>query len=187
MHRYDPAIIIVRVFCRVKYQTMPCPTPSLSEIRVSMHVITTPSYAYPRRNVTPTKSSVSKALFIKHAQPGHSYCGIVVKEVDIPRPLTVVAHELTIARRSYTILAFQSYSIHPHTSNGTNVLTLSLCVARQHALDTDTHALHVMHRAPSLRVQQVQAYNAVAVDVRVHGNRALRRRAENHLGRFYRV
>jgi hypothetical protein len=25
----------------------------------------------------------------------------VVKEVDIPRPLTVVAHKLTIARRSY--------------------------------------------------------------------------------------
>jgi hypothetical protein len=35
------------------------------------------------------------------------------------------------------------------------VLTLGLRVARQHALDTDAHALHIMHWAPSLRVQQV--------------------------------
>jgi hypothetical protein len=66
-----------------------------------MQVITQPSYAYPRRNVIPTKSSESEVLLPKHAQPDRSYRRIVVKEVDIPRPLTVVAHELTIARRSY--------------------------------------------------------------------------------------
>ena len=44
-----------------------------------------------------------------------------------------------------------------------------------------------MHRAPSLRVQQVQTYDAVAVDVRVHGNGAVGRRAEDDLGRLDRV
>jgi hypothetical protein len=44
-----------------------------------------------------------------------------------------------------------------------------------------------MHRTPPLSVQQIQANNAIAVNVRVHGNRALRRRSELHLGRFDRV
>ena len=44
-----------------------------------------------------------------------------------------------------------------------------------------------MHRAPSLCVQQIETYDAVAVDVRVHGNRTVGRRAEDDLGRFDRV
>jgi hypothetical protein len=44
---------------------------------------------------------------------------------------------------------------------------LLLCVARQHALQTDTHALDIVDWAPALLVQQVQTDDAVGVDVRV--------------------
>ena len=40
-------------------------------------------------------------------------------------------------------------------------------VAGEHALDADAHALHVMHGRPALRPEQVEADDAVAVDVRV--------------------
>lgn len=63
-------------------------------------------------------------------------------------------------------------------------LTLRLRIARQHALYTDTHALDIMHRTPALRIQQVQTYNPVAVDVRVHRDGAVRGREEDDFGRF---
>ena len=68
-----------------------------------------------------------------------------------------------------------------------NVLTLRLGIARQHALQTDAHALHIVHGAPSLCVQQVQTYDAVAVNVRVDGNGTVGRGAEDDLGRLDRV
>jgi len=47
---------------------------------------------------------------------------------------------------------------------------LVLGIARQHALQTDAHALDVMYRAPSLAIEQVETDDAVGVDVRVHGD-----------------
>jgi len=44
-----------------------------------------------------------------------------------------------------------------------------------------------VHRTPTLRVQQIQTNYPVAVDVRVHGNVAVRRGEKDDFGRFDRV
>lgn len=66
---------------------------------------------------------------------------------------------------------------------------LVLGVAGQHALQADADALDVLHGAPALAVEQVEADDAVAVDVRVHGHgpRRVGQRQEHDLGRLDRV
>jgi hypothetical protein len=73
---------------------------------------------------------------------------VVVKvKVDVPRPLPVAAHKVLVARRA-----------------------LVLVIAGEHALQAHAHALNVMHGRPALAVEQVEADDAIAVDVRVHGD-----------------
>ena len=72
-------------------------------------------------------------------------------EIDIPRPSVVVPAKVLVAFRP-----------------------LVPRIARQHALQAHANALHALHRAPSGLVEEIQAYDAVAVDVRVDGNLARR-------------
>lgn len=67
-------------------------------------------------------------------------------KVDVPRPLGVVLDEVFISRRS-----------------------LLLRVAREHALQTDAHALHIVYGTPAGTIEKVEADDAVGVDVRVPG------------------
>jgi hypothetical protein len=73
---------------------------------------------------------------------------IVEQEVDIPWPLSIASHECFVSRRP-----------------------LILRIACQHTLQTHTHALYIVHRAPALFVEQIEADDAVGVDVRMHGDR----------------
>jgi hypothetical protein len=82
-------------------------------------------------------------------------------EVDVSRPLRVVPYEALVARRS-----------------------LVLCIAGQHALQTDTHALYVMYRRPPLTVKQIETYNAIRVDVRMHRDRVRIVADEDDFGGF---
>ncbi len=52
-------------------------------------------------------------------------------------------------------------------SSGTDIRTFRLGIARQHTLNAYTNTLDVVHRTPSLTIQQVQTYNTIRVDVRV--------------------
>lgn len=45
--------------------------------------------------------------------------------------------------------------------------SLLLGVAREHTLETDAHALYVMHWTPPLSVEEVEADDAVRIDVRM--------------------
>lgn len=67
---------------------------------------------------------------------------IMINKIDIPRPLGVMPHELLVPFRP-----------------------LVLRVPRQHALDTHAHALHILHRAPAGGAEEVEADDAVGVDV----------------------
>jgi len=67
------------------------------------------------------------------------------QEINISRPPIITPHKLCIIRRS-----------------------LIFTIPRQHALQANTHALHIVHRTPRLLVQQVQTNDPVRVDVRVH-------------------
>lgn len=77
----------------------------------------------------------------------------MIQEIDVPRPLPIAPHKLGISRRP-----------------------LTLGVARQHALYTYANALDIVHGTPALRVEEVETYDAVAVDVRVQGDFALEAR-----------
>jgi hypothetical protein len=68
----------------------------------------------------------------------------VKHKVDIPRPLSVVAHKVLIA-----------------------LGPLLLRVGRQHALQADAYTLDVVDGRPALSVEQVEADDAVGVNVRV--------------------
>lgn len=78
--------------------------------------------------------------------------GILIDEPDISGPLRVSADKLLVAGG-----------------------TLVLGVARQHALDAHADALNIVDGAPALGAQQIETDDAVGVDVRVDGNRPLRR------------
>lgn len=70
---------------------------------------------------------------------------VVVVKLNVPGPLPVPADELLVARRAFV-----------------------LGVARQHALQAHAHALDVLDGAPPLLAEEVEADDAVGVDVRVH-------------------
>lgn len=74
----------------------------------------------------------------------------------------VPSHEIFIARRSFV-----------------------LGVSRQHALDAHADALDILHGAPALRAQQVEADDAVGVNMGVDGNDSIGRGDECHFRRFY--
>jgi len=65
----------------------------------------------------------------------------------IPRPLRIQPHEILVPRGA-----------------------LVLRVARQHALQAHAHALDVLHGRPAGRAEEVEADDAVAVDVGVDGD-----------------
>ena len=67
-------------------------------------------------------------------------------KANIPRPLGIIPYEILIALRP-----------------------LLLRVTRKHTLQTDTHTLDVVNRRPTGTVEQVEADDAVGVDVRVPG------------------
>ena len=67
-------------------------------------------------------------------------------KANIPRPLGIIPHEILIALRP-----------------------LLLRITRKHTLQTDTHTLDVVNRRPTGTVEQVEADDAVGVDVRVPG------------------
>ena len=68
-------------------------------------------------------------------------------EIDVPRPLPIVPTEILVPFRP-----------------------LVPRVARQYALQAHAHALDALHGAPAGFVEQIQADDAIAVDVRMHGN-----------------
>jgi len=65
-------------------------------------------------------------------------------EADIPRPLLVVPYKVLISRWS-----------------------LLLRIAGKHTLQAYTYTLYVMNRRPARTVEQVEANDAIGVDVRV--------------------
>lgn len=89
---------------------------------------------------------------------------VVVVELNIPRPLPVGAYKFLIAGGP-----------------------LVLGVSRQHALQAHTHALDVLDGAPALLAEEVEADDAVGVDVRVHRDGSVGGLDEGHLGGFCRV
>jgi hypothetical protein len=72
---------------------------------------------------------------------------VMVIEIDVLGSLSVAPDKLFVARRPFV-----------------------LAVARQHALDAHAHALDVLHGAPALRAEKVETYDAIGVDVWMHGN-----------------
>lgn len=66
---------------------------------------------------------------------------------NIPRPPLITRHKLLIPRRP-----------------------LVLGIRSQHALDTHAHALDRLHGRPASAAEEVEADDAVAVDVRVDGD-----------------
>lgn len=71
---------------------------------------------------------------------------IMKDKINISRPLSVIPHKVLISLRP-----------------------LLLRVARQHTLKTDTHAFDVVDGGPAGAVEQVEADDAVGVDVWVPG------------------
>ena len=67
-------------------------------------------------------------------------------KINIPRPLLVVAHEVIVARRTFF--------------GG---------ITREHALQAHTYAFHIVNGGPSRAIEEVEANDAVGVDVRVPG------------------
>ncbi len=89
------------------------------------------------------------------------YLVVVVVKVNIARPLPVVAHKVSVAWRP-----------------------LVLRVAGQHALEAHAHALDVLHGAPSLRTQQIEADDAIRVYVRMDRDRPVGQLEEDDLWRL---
>ena len=73
----------------------------------------------------------------------------MVEKVNVFRPQAVGFHKLLVPWRP-----------------------LVLGVAREHALQAHANALNILYWAPALLAEEVQADDAVAVDVRVHGDLA---------------
>ena len=89
---------------------------------------------------------------------------IVVEKVDIFRPQAVAAHKLLVPWRA-----------------------LTLSVSREHALQAHADALDILHRAPPLLAEEVEADDAVGVYVRVDGDRPVGQVDKRDLGGFCRA
>lgn len=64
---------------------------------------------------------------------------------------------------------------------------LVLGIARQHALEAHAYALDVLDRTPALVAQEIEAYDAVGINVRMHGNRAVGLLDEGYFWWFWTV
>jgi hypothetical protein len=89
---------------------------------------------------------------------------IVVEKVNVFRPQAVAAYKLLVPWRS-----------------------LILSVAREHALQAHAHALDILHGAPPLLAEEVEADDAVGVYVWVDGDRAVGQVYKRDLGGFCRA
>jgi hypothetical protein len=96
------------------------------------------------QTIVPNASHMLPSLHAVHTFEIGSDLVVVEDEVDISRPLRVVPDEVLVSWRS-----------------------LLLRVAREHALQTDADALHVVYGAPAGSVEKVEADDAVGVNVRV--------------------
>lgn len=94
--------------------------------------------------------------------PGLLHSIIVVEELDVAGSQSVASDKVFVSRRP-----------------------LVLVVARQHALDAHAHAGDALDGAPALLAEQVEADDAVGVDVGMHGDRAIGLLVEGDLGRFW--
>lgn len=74
----------------------------------------------------------------------------MVIKIDVPWPSSIVQHK--------TLVSFWP---------------LVLAVPSQHALYAHADALHVLYRAPALGTQEVEADDAIRVDVGVHWDRTI--------------
>lgn len=88
---------------------------------------------------------MQEATQLTAAPVGASDLIVVVIEVDVPGPQPIALHEFIVARRS-----------------------LILRVASQHALQAHTNALDVLYGTPALLTKQIEAYDAIRVDVRMY-------------------
>lgn len=88
---------------------------------------------------------------------------ILIYETDVSGPLCIPPHKFFIAW-----------------------WPLILGVSCKHALDAHAYACDVLHRTPALGIQQVQADNAIGVDVWVDGDGALGAHHECYFGGLYR-
>lgn len=88
-------------------------------------------------------------------------CRVIIHKPNIPRPLNIPSHKLLVTG-----------------------WTLILGIPRQHALYAHAYARDVLHGAPALGVEKVQADDAVGVDVGVYGDGALVGYHECYFGGF---
>ena len=91
-----------------------------------------------------------------------SHARVVIIEVDVLRALCISPHEILITRWS-----------------------LILCVTRQHALDAHAHTFHILYRTPPLSTQQIQADDAIRVDMRVDWDWTVRCPDKGHFRGLY--
>lgn len=86
----------------------------------------------------------------------------MIIKIDIPRSPPIIRHERLVALGS-----------------------LVLGIARQHALQGHAYALYVLDGAPALLAEEVEADDAVGVDVRVHGDGSVGCLHEGYFWGFY--
>jgi hypothetical protein len=86
----------------------------------------------------------------------------MVIELHVPRAQAVASDELFVPGRA-----------------------LVLCIASEHALDTHADALYVLNRTPTLSTKEIQTYDAIRVDMRMHWDWSIGKLDESDLGRFY--
>jgi len=146
-------------------QIPPKPTPLPAARRcLSAHPETTQG-KYEKSNASKalpkdTKSNTrNKFLDVGCGFPSNA--AVMVVEVNIFRAESVGAYKLIVSGR-----------------------TLVLRISRQHALDAHADALDVLYRAPSLLAKEVEADDAVRVDVRVDRDRAVGESHKDHFGGF---
>jgi hypothetical protein len=89
------------------------------------------------------------------------YSVVMVIELHVPRAQPVAPNKLFISGRA-----------------------LVLCIASEHALDTHADALYILNRTPTLSTEEIQADEAIRIDMRMHGNRSIGKLDESDLGRF---
>lgn len=90
------------------------------------------------------------------------YSIVMVVELHVPRAQAVASDELFVTRR-----------------------TLVLCIASEHTLDTHADALYVLNWTPTLSTKEIQTYDAIRVDMRMHRDWSISKLDESDLGRFY--
>ena len=86
---------------------------------------------------------------------------VVVIELHVPRTQAVASDELFVPGRA-----------------------LVLCIASEHALNTHADALYILNRTPALSTKEIQTYDAICVDMRMHWDWSIGKLDESDLRRF---